>query len=214
MLFYFDYFITFNFLGGSMTKNRGDIILRDRLQFTLDAGGSLSTVYGRIDLSGYTQGKKGLAIKEVRFQLRNPGSGTNTGVFPINGDSAATGGADASDSFYKLYATTRAYENAADVGIASPDVLCVEEGQWIVGPVTGAPNLVSNYSNWERKWYGPEDLHPAGFTVVSDLLIGIAVDTWITEGEQTIELDVLLVADEITVTTERMNALLTQQQDL
>lgn len=195
-----------------MTKNRGDIILRDRLQFTLDGGGSLTTVYGRIDLSGYTQGKKGLAIKEVRFQLRDPVGGGNTGCFSIAAIGNSLSGVDPADAAYKLYATTRAYENASDVGIASPDVLCVEEGQWIAGPALAG--ATSNYAVFERKWYGPEDLHPAGFTVVSDLLIGIALDTWADAEDLSIELDVLLVADEITVTTERMNALLTQQQDL
>ena len=68
-----------------MAKRRGDQILRDRLQFTLDATGDLTTVYGRIDLSAFTGGKKGLAIKEVMFQLRDPTTG-NTGVFSLVGD--------------------------------------------------------------------------------------------------------------------------------
>jgi len=195
-----------------MTKNRGDVILRDRLQFTLDGSGDLATVYGRMDFSQYTVGKKGLAIKEVRFHLRDPASATNTGIFSINADTVSASGSSAGKGNYKLYATTRAYENASDVGIASPDVLCVEEGQWIVSPAV-APTT-GNWAVWDRKWYGPEDLHPAGFTVVSDLLIGIAFDTWDNLKGDTVELDVMIVADEITVTTERMNALLTQQQDL
>jgi len=196
-----------------MTKNKGDIILRDRLQFTLDGSGDLSTVYGRMDFSQYTVGKKGLAVKEVRFHLRDPGTASNCGIFSINADSISASGSAAGVGEYKLYATTRAYENASDVGIASPDVLCVEEGQWIVSPAGGAQALGA-WAQWDRKWYGPEDLHPAGFTVVSDLLIGIAFDTWSLAADKTLELDVMIVADEITVTTERMNALLTQQQDL
>jgi hypothetical protein len=50
--------------------------------------------------------------------------------------------------------------------------------------------------------------------IVTDLLIGIALDGWETDAAQTIELDVLLVADEVTVTTERLNELLAQAQDL
>ena len=100
-----------------------------------------------------------------------------------------------------------------DVGIASPDVLCVEEGQWVVSPAN-AVSPMGAWAQWDRKWYGPDDLHPEGFTIVSDLLIGIAFDTWVLKQGQTLELDVLIVADEVTVTTERMNALLSQQQDL
>jgi hypothetical protein len=205
-----------------MAKNRGDVILRDRLQFTLDGSGDLTTVYGRVDLSQFTAGKKGLAIKEVRFQLRDPTNG-NCGIFRLDADDISSSGSAADYGGYKLFATTRAYENAADVGIASPDVLCVEEGQWIVGPyvqdnnydpATGAGNNPGGWAIWERDWYGPEDLHPEGFTVVTDLLIGIAVDGWNREASQTIELDVLLVADPVTLTTERMNALYTQAQDL
>ncbi|GAG67798.1 unnamed protein product [marine sediment metagenome] len=196
-----------------MAKNRGDQILRDRLQFTIDASGDLTTVYGRMDLSAFTGGKKGLAIKEVMFQLRDP-AGSNTGVFSLVGDNLNASGSGPSQSSLKLFATTRAYENAADVGIASPDVLCVEEQQWILGSVDAAISPESGYAQWDRHFYGPEDLHPEGFTVVSDLLIGIAFDNWNTQGEQTIELDVLLIADEITLTTERMNALYTQAQDL
>lgn len=198
-----------------MAKGRGDVILRDRLQFTLDGQGDLTTVYGRMDLSQFTAGKKGLAIKEVRFQLRDPDQG-NTGIFRIDADSISQSGTTADFGGYKLFATTRAYENASDVGIASPDVLCVEEGQWIIGPYVQDPasNNPGGWATWERKWFGPEDLHPAGFTVVTDLLIGIALDNWERQAGDTIELDVLLVADPITVTTERMNALLTQAQDL
>lgn len=196
-----------------MAKNRGDVILRDRLQFTLDGSGDLTTVYGRMDLSQFTGGKSGLAIKEVRFQLRDPDFG-NTGVFSINADSISSSGSAAGTGFYKLFATTRAYENALDVGIASPDVLCVEEGQWIVSPADAGLSPTGSWAVWDRKWYGPDDLHPEGFTVVTDLLIGIAFDTWDNKASQTIELDVLLVADPITVTQERMNALLTQAQDL
>ena len=202
-----------------MAKRSGDLIMRDRLQFTLDGGGDLTTVYGRMDLSAYTTGRKGLAIKEVKFHLRDPTDGGNCGIFSISAMAGSSSGSAAGVGNYKLYATTRAYENASDVGIASPDVLCVEEGQWIVSPLIAAGGAdlgtgTSNYAVWDRKWYGPDDLHPEGFTVVSDLLIGIAFDDWTLRASDTLELDVLIIADEITVTTERMNALLTQQQDL
>jgi hypothetical protein len=115
----------------------------------------------------------------------------------------------------KVYATTRAYENANEVAIGSPDVLCVQEWVSAVGPANaggtadnGAALIVEKY------WYGPEDLHPEGYTVVSDLLIGVAADTWDTEDNSTLELDIVLIAEPIKISTERMNAILSQAQDL
>ena len=60
-----------------MAKGANDVILRDRLQFDIDVNGNTSLVYGRIDLSDYVSipQNKGLAIKEVRFQLRQPSMG-------------------------------------------------------------------------------------------------------------------------------------------
>ena len=197
-----------------MTKNRDDVILRDRMQFTFDAAGNRTTLYGRIDLSQYVDpiARKGLAIKEVLFQLRDPASGRlpNTGALnpvafyqsavPTSGQIGAL----------KLYATTRAYENAAEVGIASPDVLCIYERMSMIGVQgTGDSALVN-----EDFWYGPKDLHPEGFTVVSDLLIGIAADTWSEQDGDTVEVDIMLIAEPIKVTTERVNEILSQAQDL
>ena len=56
-----------------MAKNSGDIILRDRMQFDLDGNGSRTTLYGRFDLSQFTDpvSRMGLAIKQVYFQFRN-----------------------------------------------------------------------------------------------------------------------------------------------
>ena len=55
-----------------MAKGTSDVILRDRLQFDIDSNGDTALVYGRIDLSDYVSipENRGLAIKEVRFQLR------------------------------------------------------------------------------------------------------------------------------------------------
>ena len=108
-----------------MAKGSTDLILRDRLQFTLDATGDQTTVYGRFDLSDYVSAleRKGLSIKEVNFMLRDNTNG-NTGNFPLSqGLPSNTSTTTITKSQIKLYATTRAYENAADVGIASPDVL-------------------------------------------------------------------------------------------
>jgi hypothetical protein len=204
-----------------MAKTSGDLILRDRMQFDLTATtGDRTTLYGRFDLSQFTDpvSRMGLAIKEVYFQFRNPlasGGLSNTGGFqPVGATSDSE--SDPVPSCLKVYATTRAYENAAEVGIASPDVLCVYERYSTAMPTAFSGGVLASSMNavTENLWYGPRDLHPAGYTVVSDLLIGIAADNWREESDQTIELDVVLVAEPVKVTTERMNEILSQQQDL
>jgi len=202
-----------------MAKNAGDVILRDRMQFEIPADGNLSTLYGRIDLSDYvnTVERKGLSVKEVRFHLRDPNNvslnAVKTGIL-----SPAFRYLNASEtagklSAIKLFATTRAYENAKDVGIASPDVICVEEYLQVIPPSEVPPNRVTNYEFMLNR-YGTPDLHPSGFTVVSDLLIGIATDALYEYSDGTLEVDVMIIAAPVSVSTARMNEILTQAQDL
>jgi len=214
-----------------MTKNASDLILRDRLQFTLTAGlapdgGNQTTVYGRFDLSGYvnTLERKGLSIKEVNFMLRQPTGATAnvTGNMRYLGDNQNFD-ATPSVSDLKVYATTRAYENAADVGIASPDVLCIETFQSITGPeiITDPANDptigdVRSSSTWWsliHNKYGTNDLHPAGFPVVTDMLVGIACANWTALGDTTLELDVMIIASPITITQKQLTEMLVQGQD-
>lgn len=204
----------------AMSKAGGDVILRDRMQFDLDAAGERTTLYGRIDLSNYVNPitRAGLAVKEIFFQLRDQNAVDlpNTGTyFPI-GRWLSTVGTSGKFSSLKMYATTRAYENASEVGIASPDVLCVEEHLSYVGPMASGASPQDNGATVAHSStrYGPKDLHPNGYTVVSDLLIGIAVDNWETLSGDTIEIDILVIAEPIKVTTDRMNELLSQAQDL
>lgn len=196
-----------------MAKNANDIILRDRMQFDLDGSGNRTTLYGRIDLSSYVNAvsRDGLAIKEVLFHLRDQSGGRpNTGSLNLIGDWQAAGGSAGQTSVLKVYATTRAYENASEVGIASPDVLCVLEMFSAVGVNgTGDSGLVTR-----ERFYGPKDLHPSGFTVVSDLLIGVAADTWVNQASDTLEIDIMLICEPVKITTERMNEILSQAQDL
>lgn len=200
-----------------MAKNTGDLILRDRMQFEFDGNGDRTTLYGRIDTSAYvdTISRQGLAVKEIYFQLRQSPSTKypNTGLFePV----ALSGGAPVSGNFssagLKLYATSRAYENASEVGIASPDVLCVKTYNSHTAMNIDGTGTNVNSEHWE--WYGPRDLHPEGYTLVSDLLIGVAADEWVSLGGGTLEIDILMIAEPIKVTTERMNEILSQAQDL
>ncbi len=204
-----------------MTKNSGDIILRDRMEFDLDNNGDRTTVYGRIDLSSYisVSQKKGLAIKEIFFQVREQNSTLldNTGIWDwmVADELSDVGGHVGA---LKLYATTRAYENAADVGIASPDVICLREYISSTSPTDdgggGSNATVGTSYAYSDRYYGPMYLHPTGYTVVSDLLIGVAADRWLANTDSTLEIDILIIAEEVKVTQERMNDMLSQAQDL
>lgn len=197
-----------------MAKNRDDIILRDRMQFTLDVGAQ-PTVYGRQDLSDYVNAveKKGLNIKQIFWQLRYPASAelSNTGVFVPILENQGSGGTNYQSSAIKIYATTRAYENASEVGIASPDVIAVEE---IKFAISGDGAAISGNILYETVRYGPMDLHPEGYTVVSDLLIGVAVDDATAFASETLELDLMIIAEPVTVTAKDLTQMLTQSQDI
>tara|TARA_Y100000114_G_C11690442_1_gene293290 strand:+ start:40 stop:639 length:600 start_codon:yes stop_codon:yes gene_type:complete len=199
-----------------MARNAGDLILRDRMEFDIDSNGDRTTVYGRIDLSSYISvtEKKGLAIKAIYFQIREQNSSRlpNTGIWDPVADLKADG--TGHTAALKVYATTRAYENAADVGIASPDVICLREYTSTTSPDgTTTPGTGTSYIITDR-YFGPEDLHPEGYTVVSDLLIGVAVDDWNRNDDDTLEIDILVMAESVKVTSERMNEMLSQAQDL
>ena len=202
--------------GSGMTKNATDLILRDRLQFTLDANGSQATVYGRFDLSDYTSAleRKGLSIKEVQFMVRNPNNlnFSNTGAWFQVGIESQNGGPTMLESSLKIYATTRAYEAASTVGIASPDVLCIEQWESSTGPFDLINGLPGNVTLVHNK-YGTLDLHPDGFPVVTDLLIGVAADQWQTVADATLELDVMIIASPITISQKQLTEMLVQGQD-
>jgi hypothetical protein len=194
-----------------MAKGSRDIILRDRLEFTTTAAtGNTALVYGRVDLSDYVSIVKneGLSIKEVRFQFRVPGDDEefpiwlnqeNLGLIPAN---------TAQQSDVTAFATTTAYENAADVGIASPNVLCMYSHQ---STVTATGNF-----DYRVTGYGTPDLHPEGYDVVTDLLIGVFANNLQNSRlvDATLELDVMIIAEPKKITQKDLTQMLTQAQDL
>lgn len=209
-----------------MPKASNDLILRDRLQFDIVSGSDRTTLYGRLDLSDYVNvvKKDGLSIKELFLQPRVQDGGdgvgtetlTNTGMFSqyFAGD-IGNPSVDKACGI-KIYASTRAYQNASDVGIASPDVLCVEEWSCFnsqSGDIADGQFI----SHCFHSRYGPMDLHPDGFIVVSDLLIGVAADN-VTLGPvdevTTVELDVMMIAEPVKITQARLDEMLAQAQDL
>lgn len=190
-----------------MAKNKGDVILRDRLQFTLNPTGNLPVNYGRIDLSDYVNvvRDEGLHIKEITYQVRRAGPGGNTCVFDPVLCAATTSLATLS-----IFATTTAYEDANDVGIASPNVL---------NNFTMSTTRETNADGsqlWENQEHfrGVYDLHPEGYTVITDLLIGVAADNMTKYPEATIELDIMIIAEPKKVTKDDLEKMLAQATDL
>ncbi len=191
-----------------MAKASRDLILRDRLQFDVNATGDTALVYGRIDMSDFVNVVKrdGFAVKEVRYQIRDPT--TNTGVLdPLLTASAGT------FANLKLFTTTTAYENAQDVGIASPDVISVFE-------MTTAVQLVSTAQGegvaFQNQWvmFGTPDLHPEGYNVVSDLLIGVAADNVLAHANTTLEIDIMVIGEPVRLSEADMTEMIQQGQDL
>jgi len=195
-----------------MAKGSSDVILRDRLQFDIDNTGNTALVYGRIDMSDYVSivENKGLAIKEIRFQLRRPT--TTLGNWPqvMTEDNIA----GTTEAYVKIFATTTAYELVSDVGIGSPNVICIQEhGSTLYVNAAAQPtqgeNLVTEVLN-----YGTPDLHPEGYDIVTDLLIGIACSQVDRLANETAELDVMIIAEPKKITQKDLTQMLTQAQDL
>lgn len=195
-----------------MAKGKNDLILRDRLQFTIGTGGDLDVVYGRIDLSDYVSvvNNQGLAIKEMRIQIRDPAV-PNTGSFnpDLIANNAAAGVAR---GFLSVYGTTTAYESAVDVGIGSPNTFFQAEYVTFTGKETGA--AAPSFTNNDYVQYGTPDLHPEGYVVVSDVLVGIAAEQALTYEDETLELDVMLIAEPVKVTKDELKEMLAQATDL
>ncbi len=205
-----------------MAKGTRDVILRDRLQFDIDGNGDTALVYGRVDLSDYVSipENKGLAIKEVRFMLRTR-IDNDDGVWPnvlttTDLSNIPSGGQFAS---VKIFATTTAYENIVDVGIGSPNVLCVFEKQTTTMLLqTGDPQSASAAATLDtyEHMFGTPDLHPEGYDVVTDLLIGIGLENCsnLALADTTAELDVMIIAEPKKITQKDLTQMLSQSQDL
>jgi hypothetical protein len=190
-----------------MAKASRDLILRDRLQFNVDASGDTALVYGRVDLSDFVNvvKREGMAVKEVRYQIRDPSPTGVTGVFnPLMSLSSEAFGS------LKIFTTTTAYENAFDVGIASPDVISVFE------LTTVRDNAGGTDENFANQWvlFGTPDLHPEGYNVVSDLLVGVCANDITQFSNQILEIDIMIIGEPVKLNEADMTEMLTQAQDL
>ncbi len=194
-----------------MAKGKGDVILRDRLEFQTTAFGLTSLVYGRVDLSDYVSIVKneGLAIKEIRFQFRVPADDEAWPSFMTGEDFTAYPPNTVVQADITAFATTTAYENAADIGIASPNVLCIYEQK-------SSANDTAGFVTYSEHMYGTPDLHPEGYDVVTDLLIGVFANNLQNSRlvDTTLELDVMIIAEPKKITQKDLTQMLTQAQDL
>lgn len=193
-----------------MARANRDLILRDRLQFDVNGSGNTDLVYGRVDLSDFVNvvKREGMAIKEIRYQLRAPDK-PNGVLQPTLQETSIAGGS--LNSSIKVFATTTAYENVADVGLASPDVINLLEMTTLnVGDAGGLTVVIEN--EWIH--YGTPDLHPEGYNVVSDLLIGVAASLVGEHAGTTLEIDVMIIGEPVKLNEADMTEMLTQQQDL
>jgi hypothetical protein len=196
-----------------MARGKNDLILRDRLQFTLDAQGDLAVVYGRVDLSDYVSvvNNQGLSIKEMRIQIRNPDA-NDTGVFNQNLVANVLNEGEVSFANMKIIGTTTAYESAVDTGIGSPNLFFCAEFQTFVSKPTGFDTPVSTQNDYYE--LGTPDLHPEGYVVVSDILVGISASDAKIYASDTLELDVMLIAEPVKVTKDELKEMLAQATDL
>lgn len=198
-----------------MAKGKSDVILRDRLQFDVNGAGNTSLVYGRVDLSDYVNivKKDGLAIKEIRYQVRDPS--ITTGVF---NEALLTLGAGTNDqeAYLKIFTTTTAYEDVADVGIGSPNVISILEFQSTFDSVPSQPAGTGDMFYQENRYreFGTPDLHPDGYDVVTDVLIGVSASGMERHQSKTLELDVMIIAEPKNITQKDLTQMLTQAQDL
>lgn len=203
-----------------MAKGSNDIILRDRLQFDIDASGDTALVYGRVDLSDYVSipEAKGLAVKEIRFQLRTRVA-SDSGVWPNYMGPSSAASLTVNNSYrssVKLFATTTAYENVVDVGIGSPNVICVFDKQSLLINQGTGPTVESTALDTYEHMFGTPDLHPEGYDVVTDLLIGINLEGCNGENlvSSTCEIDVMIIAEPKKITSKDLTQMLSQAQDV
>ena len=162
-------------------------------------------------LHAMAKGKSDLIVRDIcrapagalQISLRNPAV-ANTGNFRLALTDQPT--ATSTPPSLKMYATTTAYETAQDVGIGSPNVInCVTIRQEFDADAF----LQTEYVDWSTP-----NLHPEGFPVVTDVLIGVAAAGCDLLANDTIELDIMVIAEPVKLTKDDMESMLTQATDL
>ena len=104
-----------------------------------------------------------------------------------------------------------------DVGIGSPNVyvyLTSNQPSSVSGP---APNQAGAFGlDTYEYMHGTPDLHPEGYDVVTDLLIGISLQncTSAVLADSTAEIDVMIIAEKKKITNKDLTQMLSQAQDV
>ncbi|GAH14140.1 unnamed protein product, partial [marine sediment metagenome] len=68
----------------------------------------------------------------------------------------------------------------------------------------------------QNQWvmFGTPDLHPEGYNVVSDLLIGVAADNVQAHASTTLEIDIMVIGEPVRLSEADMTEMIQQGQDL
>jgi len=111
----------------------------------------------------------------------------------------------------KIIGTTTAYESAVDTGVGSPNLFFNAELQTEEFRDSGGDITFAN-SEWIQ--FGTPDLHPEGYVVVSDVLVGISSNQATAYTDTTLELDIMLIAEPVKVTKDELKEMLAQATDL
>lgn len=206
----------------------------DRLSLTLPNGsGDQATIYGRLDMSEFIDpvANRGVIIHDVQFQLRNP-SGTknnltNTGMFSLlenmEGEVAAGWTDDDRNIAVKLVALNTAYQDLGECGLSTDGVYAIQEHyafQSYHSIADVAAQLAGGYSSVvvEKRDWTVSDIHGDGALLLSDLLIGVAMDN-VTVGDSAaadinIEIDVVVHFTEKKVSQKEITQMITANLDV
>ena len=157
-----------------------------------------------------------MAIKEIRFQFRDPNTNLPFPTWMNVETPVGLSNLDTNEASIRVFATTTAYELASDVGIASPNVICMYERISTCAVNGTVPPTHFMLGEYEDHWYGTPDLHPEGYDVVTDLLIGVTANGLLNGrlAGTTQELDIMIIAEPKKITSKDLTQMLTQAQDL
>jgi hypothetical protein len=206
----------------------------DRLSLSLPNGtGNQGTIYGRLDMSEFIDPvqNRGVIVHDIQFQLRNPNgtkSGlTNTGMFSLLENMPGSIGAGWNDEDrnigVKLVALNTAYQDLAECGLSTDGVYAIQEHyafQSYHSLADAATAVSGGYSSVvvEQRDWTVSDIHGDGALLLSDLLIGVAMDK-VTLGDSAaidieIELDVIVHFTEKKVSQKEITQMITANLDV
>jgi hypothetical protein len=206
----------------------------DRLSLTLPNGtGDVATIYGRLDMSEFIDpvANRGVIVHDSQFQLRNPTgtkSGlTNTGMFSLleamPGAIAPAWDDEDRNIGVKLVALNTAYQDLGECGLSTDGVYAIQEHyafQSYHSIADAAAQLAGGYSSvvMETRDWTVSDIHGDGALLLSDLLIGVALDN-VQLGDAAaadidIEIDVVVHFTEKKVSQKEITQMITANLDV